>query len=497
MYKPDTEDYSQIIKNPFYLKDPSLRELFQKCRPPKEAYFYFPKGEEIIIPHRKPEKNLRRIYHNVPYTDLENKWLSDFKNIINSHPENKIPNDWNDALNLTFIYSTECNLEKAYNNMIKYFKWLSNRFPMDIQPTDKVVELLNSGFVYIHGRDHQFRPIIICQPYIIQDKIDYYGTEVIAKAGLFICQFAVNNMFIPGQIENWIMFINLEGTSLLNIPNPIKKLISELSSKFLARLYKSYILGMSLLVRVLYKLVCNFLEEVTVKKVIIVDGKNDPRLFNDISPLNLEQRFGGRAPDLIYGQSNSLFPPRMPTNNFLKPNENQNQILISEQQYIDKCKRGDIPNFAISPFIQQKLDISNETKQSNDLENQMNLTKTSNFKLSDSFVMNQSSQPLILSQEIGKNSNMHTHNNNSFSMIGRSYDFNQTNNKKELCHSIQNNVNQLTCTNWELKHSEFDNLSPQRLKKYTNKSGSYMNDLYYFCQKKNRYFNHVFTINGN
>ena len=503
MYKPDTDSYSQIIKNPFYLKDPYLREIFQKCRPPKEAYFYFPKGEEIIIPHRKPEKNLRRIFYNVPYTDLEKKWLSDYNKIINSHPENKIPDDWNDALNLVFIYSTECNLEKAYNNMIKYFKWLSNRFPMNIQPTDKVVELLNSGFVYIHGRDHQFRPIIYCQPYVIQDKLDYYGTDNIAKAGLFICQFTLNNMLIPGQIENWIMFINFEGTSVLSLPDPIKKLISELSDNFLGRLYKSYILGMSLLVRVLYKFVCNFLEEVTVKKITILDGKNDPRLFEGISPSNIEKRFGGSAPDLVYNQPNSLFPPRMPTNDFLKSNENKNQILISEQQYIDKCRQGEIPQFSISPFIQPQLDNCNRKKKNDLLENQSdgsNGTTISRMKTNVSITMNQNCNPTMPGQGIGKNGNMfmnNGHNNLALNMVRKNLGYNQSNYQKVISNSIQNNVNQLSCTNWVPQFSEYDTISyTKKFKKNINSSCGYMNQIYNFCQKKNRYFSHLFSINS-
>ena len=37
------------LVDPFYLKDPKLSELFEKCKPPKEAYLYFPKGEDIIV----------------------------------------------------------------------------------------------------------------------------------------------------------------------------------------------------------------------------------------------------------------------------------------------------------------------------------------------------------------------------------------------------------------------------------------------------------------
>ena len=44
------------IEDPFYLKDPILLDLFEKCKPPKEAYLYFPKGEDIIVINNKNRK---------------------------------------------------------------------------------------------------------------------------------------------------------------------------------------------------------------------------------------------------------------------------------------------------------------------------------------------------------------------------------------------------------------------------------------------------------
>ena len=134
----ESEDFSrfrELLVDPFYLKDPNLIELFKKSLPPRESYFYFPKGEEIIIWNKKkPEKSLRRIHINVPFNDLEKKWLVEFHKMINDHPENVFPDYWNDGLNLSYIYSTECNIEKAYKRLIDYFKWYNDHFPMNIQP---------------------------------------------------------------------------------------------------------------------------------------------------------------------------------------------------------------------------------------------------------------------------------------------------------------------------------------------------------------------------
>ena len=97
-------------------------------------------------------------------------------------------------------------------------------------------------------------------------------------------------MLIPGQVENWNMIVNLKDTSILSIPDPIKKVITALSNNFIAKLYKSYIINMSLLLRILFKLMCSILEEITVRKIVVIDGKEDKRMFNFINPMNLEKK---------------------------------------------------------------------------------------------------------------------------------------------------------------------------------------------------------------
>ena len=235
-------------------------------------------------------------------------------------------------------------------------------FPMNIVPKDKSWELLNNGFLYIYGRDHQFRPIMVCQPYILQNKLDYFSNSDVVNVCLFVCQYAVNNLLIPGQIENWIMFFNLKGTSLISLPEPIKLLVKELSDNFNFRLFKCYVLGMSWIMRLLYKFVSNFIGQPDEEKIVILEGRKDKRLFIDFTPENLEKRFGGNAEDLIYGQGDCLFPPRVPCDNVFFPWEDKNQILIREEEYIRRYNNGEIPIESISPFIEEKLRIERENK---------------------------------------------------------------------------------------------------------------------------------------
>ena len=360
--------YKEIIADPFFLKDRTLLELFKRSLPPREAYYYFPKGEEIVIfNHKRPEKSLRRIHINVPYTNLENEWLSKFKLIIASHPENKLPYFWNDGLNLAYIYSTECKLDKAYIRMIEYFRWYEEHFPMYIQPEDKIIKFLNTGCTYVFGRDHQFRPIIIVQPYLLEKVKKEYSDSDVLNGCIFLTQYMTNYMLIPGQIENIIMFINLEQISLLSIPDSLKKIIKTMSEYYIATLYKSYIIGLNSFLKFLFKIFCNFLEEITVRKFVVLEGKDDPKLFQDINPQNIEERFGGSAPNCVYDQENCLFPPRMPSNYYLKEDEDPNEIFISEEEYIQRYNEGKIPEGSVSPFIIDKIKRERKEKEKEEM----------------------------------------------------------------------------------------------------------------------------------
>lgn len=351
------------IVDEFFIKSPPLFELYKRSLPPKEAYYYFPKGEEVFIPHKKKaEKSLRRIYLNVPYNEKEEKWLSDYKKIIKSHPENELPSFWNDAWNLIFIYATECKLENSYKRMMTYIDWMNKRFPITITPEDNALKLLNSGFVYVHGRDSRFHPIIICQPYILERELKEYTIDEIERGSFFLCQYVLNRMLIPGQIEGWIMIVNLEFLHILNMPDPFKKIIVALSNNFPSRLHKCYIFGMSILMRILFQFVSNFLDEITVKKTVIISGPKDENLFKDFNRQNLEKKFGGDALDVEYHKPNGLFPPRMPCSYFFKESDDPKELLITENEYMEKVKKGEIPKQSLSPFIIEKINKMKKEK---------------------------------------------------------------------------------------------------------------------------------------
>ena len=59
---------------------------------------------------------------------------------------------------------------------------------------------------------------------------------------------------------------------------------------------------------------------------------------------------------------NGFFPPRMPSPNFIKDEENKNDILITEDEYIKRFKNGKIPQETVSPYIYNEIKKEEEEK---------------------------------------------------------------------------------------------------------------------------------------
>jgi len=370
-------------ETPFYLNDPKLLDIYNKCLPPKESYYYFPKGEEIItINNKNPIKSIRRIFYNTKYTDYENKMLNQLKQIINSHSEFKLPDYFLDYFVLMFVYARGGDLEASYTQMVEYINFCQKIFPFNITPKSKIVEILNKGFIYVYGRDNRFRPIIVCQSKIFQKYHKDYQFEELLQATSFMCQFVVNNMFLPGQFETWNMIVNLKGVSVISLPDSLKKLIPALSNYFLCRLNKNYIIGLNFFTRILYKIAVNFIDPITASKITVIESKKDPNLFKTIRKDNIEEQFGGEAPNMPIDSENGYFPPRMPSTYFIKDDERKENILISEENYIQKYKNGEIPIEVVSPYIydelkeKEKMDkIKEEEKNKNKKEENNNQKK--------------------------------------------------------------------------------------------------------------------------
>ena len=77
--------------------------------------------------------------------------------------------------------------------------------------TNKIIEILKSGIIYIHGRCKDFQPIVILDFIKLEDLLT---RKVITNfnfcsAHNFLATYIENNMLLPGQVEKWSTITNI------------------------------------------------------------------------------------------------------------------------------------------------------------------------------------------------------------------------------------------------------------------------------------------------
>ena len=66
---------------------------------------------------------------------------------------------------LRFMHAKQFKANLAYDALITKIKYLDDKLP--IMVNNNVFNLINSGMLYIQGRDRHFRPILVLRPSVI------------------------------------------------------------------------------------------------------------------------------------------------------------------------------------------------------------------------------------------------------------------------------------------------------------------------------------------
>ena len=140
---------------------------------PKEAYFYFPSFEKQIKYDEKDPKNSSRIIFEKKdkneYLPHENEYYDKFIEFFNEKYKDDIilPKDWTEGETRKFLQAADFDFEDAIEQ-------IKERLNMHIPtyPFDNITEILSSGFVYMHGLDNNYRPIIVCSLSKFMEYID-------------------------------------------------------------------------------------------------------------------------------------------------------------------------------------------------------------------------------------------------------------------------------------------------------------------------------------
>jgi hypothetical protein len=306
----------------------------EQAKPPKDAYFYFPKEKEIIeFDVKNPTKTLRRIFEGgVEYNQYEKLKLRELsKEIekINSKKKGKfsLPDGWKECNNLRFLQATQYNVTKTVEMLVNHIEWRKINLPVKVN--DKSKEILNLGFIYIHGRDSRFRPVMNIVAHVYEKYKKKYSFNDWEKAVIYFMEYSIHNLLIPGQVENWDIICDLKDISITSIPEELKKILALLQNNYRCRLYVMYIINIGGWVSFGWTVIKKFLDASTERKIQLLKPTNQQDMFRFINPRQIEKKFGGLADDV----KEYFFPPIFPNQNFLLASEKKEEILIEEDRY--------------------------------------------------------------------------------------------------------------------------------------------------------------------
>ncbi|CDW89833.1 UNKNOWN [Stylonychia lemnae] len=268
-----------------------LLEVTEEVKIPLDAYRFFPSSiissnKNKIIEDDKVYIDgkylLRRVFYgNQEFEAQEQEELQKFINLLK---DNQV------SLSKENLQAAKYDYKESLGKLMQWFEWRSSAFPLRI--TDKAEIIINSGLFYIHGRDRNFRPLIVVRPQMLTKLMAMRQLHTFLRSmqGQYRC--VVVNIF------------------LLNASRGFK---------------------------MIWSTVKGFLETHTTNKIVLTDKKTHERLFEHFHPSQIEKRYGGESPNIDFFQ----WPPRMPryvvddvVRDKLVSEEKYEQILAGNPGYV-------------------------------------------------------------------------------------------------------------------------------------------------------------------
>jgi len=246
---------------------------------------------------------------------------------------------WIDSLILRFLQANSFKLDKTLLAVKEHTNWKTTKLPIKVN--DQIKEFLDKGYLYVHGRDHKFRPIIVFNVSLLDIKA--FDCDLMIDALTFFLEFIIANLLLPGQIENWIFILDLNGMGLSTLPlNPLKKLLGYLQHNYRGRLYVMYIVNTPSTIYIPWKIAKKFIEESTVNKIFFHKKQTPDPLYAHTNKDQVEQKYGGTAPNI-----DKFWPPILPEKDVFLNTQERRQ-LISKEDYISLYENGRLSKYKVN-----------------------------------------------------------------------------------------------------------------------------------------------------
>lgn len=313
--------------------------------PPKEAYLYFPEGPNLFLELTETKIQRKIFEDSSSYLPLEIDMLSQLNSQLMLNRV-IIHSKISEGDKLRFLHAVSFNLSEAIELLKRNTDFLNDySFIFDNPATGVIKDILNSGIIYVHGRDSDYRPIIVFNINEFTNHKNAYSENDWTNAILFVCNYVIKELLIPGQVETWNIILNLENMSVFSsIPSDIRSIMSVMQGHYKGRLHLIYVFKLSFSLNVLKNVYYAMYPNAEKKVKIITDKNFETDLFTRINPNQIEKRFYGNNDDICSSDIKSIFPlirnNKSMLINFSAIGCISHTYLLSELDYIERVKEG-------------------------------------------------------------------------------------------------------------------------------------------------------------
>jgi len=223
----------------------SLIQFNPNAQLPQQAYLFKPaRDDDVFFVCEDVTKTQRMIYYgNQKWEKWEQKYLDEFRQFLDSNFI-VLPKEITEQEIMRQLQANMWDHKGTLKSVVTTYEWQRDMFPLKMTP--EVANLIKSGFLYVGGRDRNFRPLLIIKANVFSAHKPYPNLEQSIMAYVFAIEYINKYFHVPGQVENWNILVDMKDISLLNIPvKSMKGLAVTLQSQYQCVASKIFLVNIS------------------------------------------------------------------------------------------------------------------------------------------------------------------------------------------------------------------------------------------------------------
>lgn len=189
---------------------PNEKEVFQLQDLSSETYLKNGNHEEINMKNGLLKQRVIFYSENLDnYSVQEKKYFNSLKESVKSDYDlsQLLEKDQLVLYDMfRFHYKTGFDFKETKTSILEYLSLFEKGFPSN----KTYLKLIKLGFIYIKGRDKQYRPNIIFDVNRFLDFVDKLEYSELLRSVVFVLEYIIKFILVRGKVENWNFVINLD-----------------------------------------------------------------------------------------------------------------------------------------------------------------------------------------------------------------------------------------------------------------------------------------------